>query len=88
MQGINSLTGCCTYKTPCSWCTKWDKKCDKKIPDPPVINFKDPGMILTSLKASFYPCGECVHEDLDLPICDSCNVTNNFKHFEGWENTK
>jgi hypothetical protein len=21
----------CTYKTPCGWCTKWDKKCDKKI---------------------------------------------------------
>lgn len=21
----------CTYSTPCGWCTKWDKKCDKKI---------------------------------------------------------
>jgi hypothetical protein len=21
----------CTYETPCGWCTKWDKKCDKKI---------------------------------------------------------
>lgn len=20
----------CTYKTPCGWCTKWDKKCDEK----------------------------------------------------------
>ena len=28
----------CTYETPCGWCTKWDKKCDLKIPDPPVIN--------------------------------------------------
>ena len=33
MQGINPLTGTCTYKTPCGWCTKWDKKCDKKIPE-------------------------------------------------------
>lgn len=20
----------CTYETPCGWCTKWEKKCDKK----------------------------------------------------------
>ena len=20
----------CPYKTPCGWCTKWDKKCDRK----------------------------------------------------------
>lgn len=35
----------CIYETPCSWCTKWDKKCDKKIKNdnyltnnPPLIN--------------------------------------------------
>ena len=21
----------CIYETPCGWCTKWDKKCDRKI---------------------------------------------------------
>lgn len=21
----------CVYETPCSWCSKWDKKCDKQI---------------------------------------------------------
>ena len=31
MQGTNPLTMRCTYETPCGWCTKWDKKCDKKI---------------------------------------------------------
>lgn len=31
MQGLNPLTMQCTYSTPCGWCTKWDKKCDKKI---------------------------------------------------------
>lgn len=25
----------CTYKTPCGWCIKWDKKCDKKTEDEP-----------------------------------------------------
>ena len=23
-------TDCC-YKTPCGWCSKWDKKCDLKL---------------------------------------------------------
>lgn len=23
----------CIYETPCSWCTKWDKKCDRKTPE-------------------------------------------------------
>ena len=31
MQGLDPLTRQCTYSTPCGWCTKWDKKCDKKI---------------------------------------------------------
>lgn len=31
MQGTNPLTMQCTYSTPCGWCAKWDKKCDKKI---------------------------------------------------------
>ncbi len=26
-----SVKKSCTYETPCGWCTKWDKKCDKKI---------------------------------------------------------
>lgn len=21
----------CVYETPCGWCSKWDKKCDRKI---------------------------------------------------------
>ncbi|MGN0245743.1 MAG: hypothetical protein ACI4DK_07240 [Lachnospiraceae bacterium] len=21
----------CIYETPCHWCTKWDKKCNRKI---------------------------------------------------------
>ena len=23
----------CVYETPCGWCSKWDKKCDKKAPE-------------------------------------------------------
>lgn len=28
----------CTYITPCGWCTKWDKKCDKKIGHDTTLN--------------------------------------------------
>lgn len=23
----------CVYETPCGWCSKWDKKCNRKIPE-------------------------------------------------------
>lgn len=23
----------CVYETPCGWCSKWDKKCDRKTPE-------------------------------------------------------
>ena len=23
----------CIYETPCGWCSKWNKKCNKKIPE-------------------------------------------------------
>lgn len=26
-----SVRELCQYETPCGWCCKWDKKCDKKI---------------------------------------------------------
>ena len=31
MYGLYPITRQCVYSTPCGWCTKWDKKCDKKI---------------------------------------------------------
>ena len=29
MTGTNN----CVYETSCGWCSKWDKKCDNKIPE-------------------------------------------------------
>ena len=28
---VVNLTGTCQYATMCGYCTKWDKKCDRKI---------------------------------------------------------
>ncbi len=27
---MNNMLGECDYRTPCYWCVKWDKPCDKK----------------------------------------------------------
>ena len=52
----SSVKTTCTYSTPCGWCTKWDKKCDKKPyncePSVKINPIGDSGVILTSNK----PC--------------------------------
>lgn len=64
MQGLNPITMQCTYITPCGWCTKWDKKCDKKIscdhtPNQPKA---DNSLSLKDTRCYFcltrYVCGE------------------------------
>ena len=89
MQGINPLTMKCTYETPCGWCAKWDKKCDRKIG---CGDENKPGrglrIKLRPIDEVFNPCSECAHEDWDMPQCKDCNIENGFKYFEGWENTK
>lgn len=77
-----NITGVCTYETPCGWCSKWDKKCDKKIPE------RGLRAKANLIDETFSPCSECAHEDWDMPQCEECNAANNFKYFEGWENEK
>jgi len=35
-SSVQSEKNSCLYETPCGWCSKWDKKCDKKIGGEPV----------------------------------------------------
>ena len=78
MQGINPLTMKCTYETPCGWCTKWDKKCDKKIGNDQSSKEKY-GKLVKS-------CYECDKEGWDMPECKECNTANGFKYFERKKN--
>lgn len=55
----------CIYETPCGWCTKWDKKCDKKMPA--NVNV---------------PCPHCVHYERNVQLCNDCDATNKFQHFQ------
>jgi hypothetical protein len=36
---ICTITIICPYETPCGWCTKWDKQCDKKIGHDKTITY-------------------------------------------------
>jgi hypothetical protein len=56
----------CTYETPCGWCTKRDKKCDKKIgPEVmPVLKMPD-------------HAAENIIEDVKNRMYESCGVSEN-----------
>ena len=80
MQGLNPLTMQCTYSTPCGWCTKWDKKCDKKI-----------GGYTTSVETvrknvesnEGFLCLKCKHVDSISTACSDCHPI--YKNFEAKE---
>lgn len=60
----------CPYKTPCGWCSKWDKKCDNQVQESESNNTE--------------PCRDCSCYQWDMPQCKECNAENNFKYFREW----
>lgn len=72
-----NISGICPYETPCGWCSKWDKKCDKKIPE----TYRKPGVVSTKS-----PCDKCTHEGWNMPQCAECTYDNKFKYFQAKEN--
>ena len=77
MQGLNPLTMQCIYSTPCGWCAKWDKKCDKKIPERGLRVKINP--IDDAIDFSYGKCFDCKYD----AGCDKeCNPENNFKYFK------
>lgn len=81
MQGLNPLTMQCTYSTPCGWCTKWDKKCDKKIGGYPTIAESVRKNVESDEGLS---CYKCRHHDSISTVCSDCHPI--FKNFEAKEN--
>ena len=65
-----SVKETCTYETPCGWCSKWDKKCDKQIPEVQPDNTT--------------PCRDCARYQFDMAECKNCNAENNFQYFKKW----
>ena len=80
MQGLNPLTMQCAYSTPCGWCTKWDKKCDKKIGNTTISE-----AMLKSINDNSHSlsCYKCVHYMEISSVCSDCHPI--FKNFEAKE---
>ena len=82
MQGLNPITMECTYSTPCGWCTKWDKKCDKKIGYPRGLR-ANAGLY----EEAVGPCVDCEKRGRDTNHCEIC-WAHNFESFKAKESAK
>ena len=83
-----NIDGICPYETPCGWCAKWDKKCDKKIgcntDNKPQRGLRaNAGLYEEATEIPTMPgkCFDCVCRDYDMPQCNEC-LTNDFKYFQ------
>jgi hypothetical protein len=72
----------CTYSTPCGWCVKWDKKCDKKIGNNYIISETSPKM--NDDNSPGFSCDKCVHFTELSSFCSNCHPI--FKYFKAKEN--
>lgn len=82
---LDSVKKLCPYELPCGYCTKWDKKCDKKIGCENTENSKEEFAInyLGKWVKSDNPCLECVHYGWNMSQCRECKPPrNNYKYFE------
>lgn len=87
MYGLDPLTRQCTYSTPCGWCTKWDKKCDKKIGcEKPQRGLR--AKINPVGDAINFSYGKCLGCKYDVWCDKECDPENNFKYFQPKENNK
>lgn len=69
----------CVYETPCGWCSKWDKKCDKKAgthTKNECIHLWELCTASTSSAGRMYRCRNCGDiktEPYDFGITIACN---------------
>ena len=64
-----NIAGICPYETPCGWCSKWDKKCDKKIgcaDEKPQRGLRANTVILDDMPTS-------IHIGWDYEHCATCD---------------
>ncbi len=80
-----NLTGTCQYATMCGWCTKWDKKCDKKIGGYPTISDQVQKKVVFE-KPPAPACSDCIHFTSISSVCSECGARNDYKYFEAKEN--
>ena len=64
----------CVYETPCGWCSKFDKKCDR------IASCNN-----TSITNN--PCINCEYSGWGDPKCKECK-DNNYKFFKKFIDVK
>ena len=64
----------CPYETPCGWCCKWDKKCDKKI----GCGDEKPQR---GLRVKINPIDDAIDEPIDTLVNKLCTSESNHE----WE---
>ena len=65
----------CVYKTPCGWCSKFDKECDRKIghsQEKPI-----------DIPLIYARCFGCINYPSETNgLCKKCNPRNGYAEFE------
>lgn len=65
----------CVYKTPCGWCSKFDKECDSKIG-----HFQGEPI---NISLVYKKCFNCINYQKKIEgLCKECNPKNNYAEFE------
>ena len=80
-----NITGVCPYETPCGWCAKWDKECDKKMYKSEDKLAATPGDVFTVEYLNptlIRGCDTCAKKGWDMPECRECNKKNDYKWYE------
>ena len=84
-------TSNCVYETPCGWCSKWDKKCDKIAEKPQLIDNIDKFVymancdhewtIMTSNSTTgrIYRCNKCGATKTE-PLINYFTMIQNYYH--------
>lgn len=81
MQGLNPITMQCIYSTPCGYCTKWDKKCDKKIGCSNDKSHRGLRANANVYDEAITPCVSCEKRGVDIDHCCIC-WAHNFNLFK------
>lgn len=90
---VTNSTNTCPYATMCGWCSKWDKKCDRKIGtatqiDPKYLSVTDISELDTANSISSKPkrCGSCDKTDgmcyTSNPPQVKCTITGRFHFYD------
>ena len=78
----------CVYETPCGWCSKWDKKCDKllytssfrrKHPQPITVNAAFSNQMCQSDSDHEWECCGISTAGTDY-VCKKCYAHKTYPH--------